>query len=214
MWAYPWTVIPPTTVRLLTSGKLPAALLSLYLWVIKPACCGAEIDVDSTAFVSSLANSKSIFLTFFYLLSSHNLPLCPPSLLLLYLCYSSVHLYSAQTWVSPIASISYLVIFFPRFFLCCVSPAGLAPSICLFFCISLHPPPSPPICSWSPFTSQALSRGYTYSGWLELYESYLIVCGCGIIQIFEGFLESKSDKTAIKPDGNSQGGAAALSLPH
>lgn len=143
MWAYPWTVIPPTTVRLLTSGKLPAALLSLYLWAIKPACCGAEIDVDSTAFVSSLANSKSIFLTFFYLLSSHNLPLCPPSLLLLYLCYSSVHLYSAQTWVSPIASISYLVIFFPRFFLCCVSPAGLSPSICLFFCISLPPPPLP-----------------------------------------------------------------------
>lgn len=45
---------------------------------IKPACCGAEIDVDSTAFVFSLANSKFIFLTFFYLFSSHSFLLCLP----------------------------------------------------------------------------------------------------------------------------------------
>lgn len=120
--ASPWAVIPPPALRLLTSGKLPQALLSLYLRAIKPACCGAEIDVDSTAFVFSLANSKSIFLTFFYLLSSHNLPLCPPSLLLLYLCYSSVHLYSAQTWVSPIASLYLILGYFPP---------SLLPRLCL-----------------------------------------------------------------------------------
>lgn len=36
----------------------------------------------------------------------------------------------------------------------------------------------------------------------------------GVVQIFEGFLMSKSDKTAINADGNGQGGAAAPSRHH
>lgn len=76
--------------------------------------------MDSTAFVFSLANSKFIFLTFFYLFSSHSLPLClphhPPLLVrLLYLCSSSVHLYSPQTRVSPIASLYHILCFFSSF---------------------------------------------------------------------------------------------------
>lgn len=47
-----------------------------------------------------------------------------------------------------------------------------------------------------------------------MYEVFFFFdCVCEIIQTFDGFLESKSNKTAIKP-GDSQGGAAVLSLSH
>lgn len=145
----PWTPFPPPTVRLLTSGKLPQALISLYLRAIKPACCGAEIDLDSTAFVFSLANSESIFLTFFFISSPHTTSLFAPLLLLLlslYPCSSFVHLYSPQTRVAPIASLHLILGLFSFPLLCfCVSPAGLSLSIPLFF---LHVI-TVPFCSWS-----------------------------------------------------------------
>lgn len=64
---------------------------------VQPACCRAQIDVHTGAFVFSLATSESIFLAFFYL-SSHSLPLCPPHSLLCQ-CSSPVHLYSPQMQV-------------------------------------------------------------------------------------------------------------------
>lgn len=145
---------------------------------IKPACCGAEIDVDSTAFVFSLANSKFIFLTFFYLFSSHSFPLClphhPPLLVrLLYLCSSSVHLYSPQTRVSPIASLYHILCFFPPsliFLLCITSPSvPLNSTPHLSFPLFLHLISAPTSAAAGPSLAfRALCWGHTYSKRLEL----------------------------------------------
>lgn len=149
---------------------------SSHLGATEAARCGAQIDAASPAFVLSLGNSKSIFLTFFYLLAQTSLPPRLPVLLLLlllflYLPYSSDHLYAAQTRVSYRLSLSPTWLFSP---LASVSPVSLTssriappplpktphPLICFFYT-----PPSPashystpplPICSFSCFLQLGL----------------------------------------------------------
>lgn len=119
--------------------------------------------MGSAAFVSSLANSKSIFLTFFYLLPSHTTSLFVPlpSLLLLYQRYSSVHLYSAQMWASPIASLYLILGYFLSSLLSLLAP----PSICsppphLLHLITAHP-----ICSCS-LRNRPGSRLWVHIRWM------------------------------------------------
>lgn len=128
--------------------------------------------MDSTAFVFSLANSKFIFLTFFYLFSSHSLPLClphhPHSSVASSICVPPlsicIHL-RRRSLLSPL-SITYFAFFFLLLFFYCVSPACLSPSIppptllSPSFCISLPPPH---LLLLVPHSPSGLSAGGTHT---------------------------------------------------
>lgn len=89
-------------------------------------------------------------------------PPTPPPPLSVFLC---PFVFTSDMGLSYRFSLSHtLVIFFPFLFFCCVSPASLSPSIPFF----LHLITTPPSAPGPSFTSQALSREYTYGRWLEL----------------------------------------------
>lgn len=107
---------------------------SSHLGASEAARCGAQIDAASPAFVLSLGNSKSIFLTFFYLFAQTSLP-PPPDSQSSSSSFSSICLTPPTICMqlrrgSPIASLHLLLGYFlpsPLSLLCLSPAAGLPP---------------------------------------------------------------------------------------
>lgn len=162
----------------------PQLHLSLFTCV-KLVCCGAEIDVDSAVFVFSLANSESIFFTFFYLTSIHNLPLFPhsPPLSVRLFC---PFVFSSHAGPSYHLSLSHTWLFSSCSYFSTMSHQPVCPPQLPFFLhlIIVVPPHLLPV----PHSSPGLSTD-------SMHTKSMIRIGTSMkvgmmTQIFEGFLQT------------------------